>query len=676
MPLVRSWELARRPGKKTIWIQPVVDSTKHVIKYLIREGGTPQEPSVVKGNGTCIATGSPIPGGYIKQEANAGRMGSVLIAIVAESGRGKKYLAPDSDGITFDVPEIPSPIQGSVPRHLTGGTCAVYGLDEWRKLFTRRQLLALSTFSDLLLEVRSQIEEQSVTSDGNDTPFRLGGSGSTAYADAVITYLAFVIDKCADYWSSLTTWASSGGFIRNTFARQAIPMTWDFTETNPFSSSTGSWNAMVDWVVKVVDTFDVSNFGVTAQRDAASRLSEIGKCVLATDPPYYDNISYADLSDFFYVWMRRNLQTTWPDEFATIATPKAEELIANSHRAGSKSAAIAHFENGMGRVFHSAADNSDERYPATIFYAFKATESSDEGVTSTGWETFLSALLDAGFAVTATWPMRTELGSRMIASGTNALASSIVLACRKRKVTAPLATRAEFIAALRSEMSPAVRILQEQNIAPVDMSQSAMGPGIAIFSRYSKVLESDGSEMTVRSALFLINEVLSEVLSGEESELDPITRFALTWFEQFGYSLGQFGDADTLARAKNTSVDGAKQSGIIASHEGRVRLLERKETPQDWDPKTDSRLTVWESTQYLIRALESSETEAAELIRQLGSGMGERARQLAYLLYGISDRKKWAEEAGAYNMLVTAWPEIERLARQIGNSEKSTNSLF
>ena len=435
---------------------------------------------------------------------------------------------------------------------------------------------------------------------------------------------------------------------------------------------------MLKGVVRSLLTLPVGgDGGSTKQMDAKARISEVGNCVLSTDPPYYDNICYADLSDYFYVWLRRSLKSIWTEEFSTLLTPKMEELIANRYRAGSKEAANFHFEFGMESVFSEAANNADERYPATIFYAFKASESEDKGSVSTGWETFLSGLLNAGFSVTATWPIRTELANKIGANaGDNMLASSIVLACRKRSSTAAMATRGDFIAVLRKEMAPAIRILQIENIAPVDMAQSAIGPGIAIFSRYLKVIEADGQPMTVRTALSLINEVLAEVLSGEESEFDADTRFAVTWFEQFGHNPGAFGDADTLAKAKNTTVNGVVASGIAAIKEGKLRLLERKELSDKWDPTTDARLTVWETAQYLILALEASESEASKLLTQLGSGVGERARQLAYLLYGICDRKKWAAEGSSYNMLVTAWPEIEKLARQDPNSSSTPNQLF
>ncbi len=676
VPLVRSWTLAKKPGKPLVWVEPVVNHETKSIRYEIREGGTPHAPSVERGNGVCVATGSPIASEYIKAEANSGRMGATLLAIVAESGRARVYVAP-TDEDTQSVPEPSFVVSGAVPRHLTGGTCAVYGLDEWSKLFTPRQLLALTTFSDLLAEVRQKVladaSSAGVVDDG--VALRAGGAAATARADAIVTYLALVVDRCADYWSSICSWHAPNSQLRETFARQAIPMTWDFCEANPFSGRMASWDSMLQTCTRAIPTLKMHREGQTAQRDARARVVEIGQSVLATDPPYYDNISYADLSDFFYVWLRRNLSDVWPDECATLLTPKADELIANQHRAGSKQRAHEHFESGMQEVFAAAAANADPRFPATIFYAFKATESMDGDVTSTGWETFLAGLLDAGYAITATWPMRTELANRMIASGTNALASSIVLACRPREISAPMATRGEFVAALRRELGPAVRVLQLENIAPVDLAQSAMGPGIAIFSRYAKVVEADGSPMRVRTALALINEALAEVLSGEESEFDADTRFALTWFEQFGHNPGPFGDADLLARAKDTTVAGVERAGLVASRDGKVRLVERKELPEGWDPVNDTRLTVWETTQHLIRALDSSETEAAALLARMGGGVGERARQLAYLLYGLCDRKKWADEAGAYNMLVTAWPEISRLAAA-GPSPEAPGSLF
>lgn len=662
VPLVRSWVLSKKPGKPTVWIEPLVNMESKSITYEVRNGGKPPEGNVGRQGATCIATGSAMPLSYIRKQGQEIGLGSTLIAVVAEGPNGRIYLSPRSSNPSEIV--TPNIDLGRIPDNPRDFKTPNYGMVNWQDLFTSRQLIALTTFSELLTDVRAVIERDAAHASFVDDGLRLrdGGTGAAAYGDAVTTYLAFVVDRCADYWSSICSWHAPNEQIRETFARQAIPMTWDYAEVNPFSSKMGSWGSMLRTECRAIPTLPTSGQGQTAQRDARARIKEVGTCLISTDPPYYDNIGYADLSDFFYVWLRRNLRDIWPDECATLLTPKEEELIADPYRAGSKQAATDHFEQGMESVFREAATNADSRFPATVFYAFKATESTTEGITSTGWETFLHGLLVAGYTITATWPIRTELANRMIASGSNALASSIVLACRPREVSAPMASRGEFIAALNKELAPAVHILQQGNIAPVDLAQSAMGPGISIYSRYARIVEADGSTMTIRAALGLINDVLSEVLGGEESEFDPDTRFALTWFEQFGHNPGKFGDADLLARAKNTTVEGVAEAGVIVSRDGNVRLVERGALPENWNPATDRRFTVWEATQYLIRALDSSETEAAALLARLGTGVGDRARQLAYLLYGICDKKRWAEEAGYYNMLVTAWPELVRLA--------------
>jgi putative DNA methylase len=682
VPLVKTWILSKRPGKPVIWVEPVIDTERQKISYVVREGGKPPSGTLPEGRGgtgaICIATGAPIPFETIREASRQGQLGEELIGVVVDADDGRVYVSPsEAQRSAALVATPPNPIDGRI-FDIPGRINVVrYGFTEWADLFTPRQLLALTTFSDLLGEARAKVRADAISASLPDDGQRLrdGGTGADAYADAVVTYLAFAVDKAANMWSSIVSWMNDRGAFREVFARQAIPMTWDFAEANPFSGRGGDWSMFLDKIRMAIESSPVGIGANVAQRDARARIVETGECVISTDPPYYDNIHYADLSDFFYVWLRRSLSDIWPDECATLLTPKSDELIAHQYRAGSKSAAKNHFETGMLGVFREAARHAHPDFPSTIFYAFKATEASQDGVISTGWETFLSGLLDSGYAITATWPVRTESPGRMIASGTNALASSIVLACRPRQLLAPMATRGEFVGALRAEMEPAVRLLQVENIAPVDLAQSAMGPGIAIYSRYTKIVEADGTAMTVRTALGLINEVLAEVLSGEESEFDADTRFALTWFEQYGHNPGPYGDAATLARAKNTSVEGVERAGVVRSRDGKVRLVERAELAETWDPAADARLTVWETTQYLIRALESSEREAAALLARLGGGVGERARQLAYLLYGLCDRKKWADEAGAYNMLVTAWPEVSRLAAA-GPTPEAAGSLF
>ena len=434
-------------------------------------------------------------------------------------------------------------------------------------------------------------------------------------------------------------------------------MTWDFTENNPLGASSGSWLNYLSGLVRAIEELPASRAGGVVQRDARAHVTESVGVVISTDPPYYDNVGYADISDFFYVWMRENLSKTWPDEFSTLLTPKAEELIADPGRHGGSVGANRHFESGMAEFMETLVKRAMADVPATVYYAYKATETKDGAIRSTGWDTFLQAVVDAGLQVNATWPLRTELANRPRGLGSNALASSIVLACRPRSESSIPATRGEFVAALRQELPEAVRVLQSGNIAPVDMAQSTIGPGIKVFSRYTRVVEADGSSMPVSAALAIINDVLGEVLDGAEADLDTDTRFALTWFAAHGYNPGLSGDADSVARAKNTSLAGIEASGIGEAHAGKFRLYERSELEPDWSPAEDDRPTVWEATQYLAAALERSESDAAKLLHTLG-GDGDRARQLAYLLYQQANDRGWASEAGAYNSLITAWPSL------------------
>ena len=681
VPLVASWVLANRAGKPKVWIEPIIDGDTQTIQYRVRAGGEPTYGRTVKGgHGTCIATGSAIPSYYIRSEARSGRMGRHLLAVVAEGDRGRAYHDPSDvheDAAGVAEPDVTPSQLVPEPNHEVD-RLPMYGMMTWSDAFSPRQLVALTTFSDLLSETYERILGDARAAGMADDGLRLrdSGLGAAAYADAVVTYLAFAVDKCADYWSTICTWAT-GGFIRGTFGRQAIPMTWDFAECNPFSSSTANWMAMVDWIRKALEHLPASAGGEVVQRDARARVQECAgypaaagrqergesdtgdrRAAISTDPPYYDNISYADLSDFFFVWLRQNLSDVWPDECATLLTPKAEELIANRYRAGSKERAEEHFESGMKEFMEVVARSRDVDVPVTVFYAYKATETKEGEIRTTGWDTFLQAVVEAGLQVNATWPMRTEKpGKLLVALGANALTSSIVLACRPRPASAPLATRGEFIAALRTDLPKAVRILQQGSIAPVDMAQSTIGPGMKVFSRYSKVVEADGSAMSVSTALGIINGVLGGILDGAEAELDAPTRFALTWYSQYGWNPAPSGDADNLARAKGTSLDGIEEAGIGEARAGETRLYERSELAEGWSPLDDTRLTVWEATQYLVKALERSESEAAGLLRQLG-GYGDRARQLAYLLFTKASDNGWAAEAGAYNGLITAWPSL------------------
>jgi putative DNA methylase len=410
--------------------------------------------------------------------------------------------------------------------------------------------------------------------------------------------------------------------------------------------------------------------------DASAQVISSSK-VVSTDPPYYDNVPYADLSDFFYVWLRRSLKPVFPDLFATLAAPKAEELVAFAYRHDGKVGAEAFFLGGMTQAMHRLAEQAHPAFPVTVYYAFKQAETEGvEGTASTGWETFLDAVTRAGFAIGGTWPMRTEREARSRSIDSNALASSIILVCRPRVANAPTATRREFLAALKAELPDALIHLQRGNIAPVDLAQAAIGPGMAVYTRYVKVLDAEGKPLGVREALALVNQTLDEVLAEQEGDFDADSRWALAWFEQSGFAEGEYGVAETLSKAKNTSVSGMAEAGIVASKGGKVRLLRPDELPADWDPATDPRLTAWEVVHQLIRALESGgEGAAAEMVAKVGN-KAEVARELAYRLYTVCERKKRAQEALSYNALVQSWPEIARLAREGGQAPAEQAGLF
>lgn len=667
VPLAASWELSRRAGGSATWIEPIVDHEHQTIHYEVRTGGTPSvDRTVNRGGGRCIATGATMPFPYIRTEFQDGRMGEHLLAVVGHTDDGRVYCSASPDQVAAASQAVPEvQVTGEI-FDWPGRTNVVrYGMARWEDLFTKRQLVALGTFSKLLKDVQEQVLADAIRAGmaNDNASLREGGNGATAYAEAVVTYLAFNIDKCAEHWCTLCSWHARNEQIRNAFGRQSLPMVWDFTEANPFSRKMASWDSQLRGLVGAVrDCLDPPGVhgGSATQIDARALVQQKSGVAISSDPPYYDNIPYSDLSDFFFTWLRGNVSGVWPDECATLSTPKTQELVANRYRAGSKAAAEKHFESGMAEFMTAVAAAQDASCPATIYYAYKATESKDGETRSTGWDTFLQAVIDAGLQVTATWPMRTELGNRLIASKSNALASSIVLACRPRASSAPLASRGEFMSALRDELPEAVRLLQSGNIAPVDIAQSTIGPGIKVFSRYAKVVEADGSAMSVSDALAIINDVLGEVIDGEEAELDADTRFAATWYAQQGYNPGRSGDADGQARAKNTSLSGIEAAGIGEARGGTFRLFERSELDPAWDVVADTRLTVWEATQHLVAALDRSESEAAELLHRLG-GYGDRARQLAYVLFQKATDKGWAEEAGAYNGLILAWPTLQSM---------------
>ena len=684
VPLASTFMLSTKKGKEA-YVEPVIEGRGY--RFTVKVG-TPPDPAAAKAgtklargaNFRCLMSDTALTAGYIRSEAQAGRMEARVMAIVAEGDRGRVYLAPVDRHEA--IPRTAKPawkpdLKVPTPCHDVD-RLPMYGMPTWGDAFTPRQLVALTTFSDLVTEARARVERDAIVAGLPDdsTPLRDGGTGATAYAEAVGVYLAFAVSKMTNIGSSIASWMSDRGAFRETFARQAIPMTWDFAEANTFADMGGSFAIAIEKGAMVIDAFPSSAASFAVQADAALQTVSDGKLV-STDPPYYDNIGYADLSDFFYVWLRRSIRSIFPDLFATLAVPKAEELVATPYRHGNKKKAEAFFLAGMTEAMHRLAEKAHPAFPVTIYYAFKQAESDGaDDTASTGWDTFLAAVIEAGFAISGTWPMRTEGSGRMIAKGTNALASSIVLVCRPRAATAPAATRREFITALKAELPQALVHLQRGNIAPVDLAQAAIGPGMAVYTRYTKVLDAAGKALPVREALALINQTLDEALAEQEGDFDADSRWALAWFEQSGFEKGEYGVAEILSKAKNTSVAGMVDAGILASKAGTVRLLRPQELPPDWDPTTDPRLTAWEMVHHLVRALEAGgESAAAEIAAPLGA-KGEVARELCYRLYTLCERKKRAAEALSYNSLVQSWPEINRLAREEQKAEAEQTLLF
>lgn len=676
MPLLRSIWLSSKKGKPA-WIEPIVDPKTKKVQFRVRtDAGSPPTGTVNRRGAQCLICKMPVPFDHVRAEGKAGRMGSKLMVIVAEGSNGRIYLSPNDEHEAMDKSAKPTwkpeaELQGKLRVNVP-----LYGMTSFSDLFTPRQLVSLTTFSDLVSEAREKVLEDALSAGMSDDKrgVNSGGVGATAYADTVSTYLSLVIDRLADRSSLICSWDSSRESLRNVFARQAIPMVWDYAEANPFSDSSGNFLGAIEWISKVIEKLPASSPGSAIQQDAARFINGSRKPLVSTDPPYYDNIGYADLSDFFYIWLRRSLGKIYPDLFGTVLVPKSQELVATPYRfGGDKEKARHFFEEGLGQAFGRIREVHNPDYPLTVYYAFKQSETEegeeDEGdesshqVASTGWETMLEGLIQAGFMVERTWPLRTELSNRSVAMGTNALASSILLVCRLRPREAAVVSLGVFLGALRQELPKALQTLQKENIAPVDLAQSAIGPGMEIFTRYAKVVNAKGKEMTVREALSLINRILDEVLGEQEGDFDAESRWAIAWFEQFGFSEGVSGDADTLSKAKNTSLVSMEKAGIAVSRGGKVRLLKPDELPSSWNPEKESHPTVWGHLHHLVWALNQGEESAGDLLVKLGN-KGEVARELAYRLFSLCERKGWSQEALPYNALVRSWPEISRLSQQ------------
>lgn len=668
MPLVRSFTLSKKKGKEA-YIEPVFhDGT---FDCSIKTGSHKETGTVNRKGAICPACGSSVDFPYIRTEGKEKHLGSKLMAIVAEGRNGRAYLPTNNEHIIAANIERPDDYpDASLPKNPRDFKTPNYGMQSFADLFTNRQLTALTTFSALVGEAQKKAEADAVAAGifNDHIPLAEGGTGARAYGEAVGVYLALGVSRMTDIDNALCRWEVTKTQVRNLFSRQAIPMVWDFAENNVFNNAAGDYTTSLGSIINVLERFQNQGNGFTKQFDAQSDCNLRG-IMVSTDPPYYDNIGYADLSDFFYIWMRQSLKETYPKLFRTMLVPKTEELVATPYRfEGSVERARDFFEDGMFNTCCQLYQYAREDIPVTIYYAFKQSETdTDEATASTGWETMLSAIIRAGFAITGTWPMRTELANRTIASGTNALASSIVLACRKRPQDARSVTRREFINALHREMRPALTKLQSANIAPVDLAQSAIGPGIGVFSRYKSVLESDGQPMGVRAALQIINQELDSFYNEQEGELDRESRFCVELFSQYAFNNIKFGDADILARAKNTSVQALAEHGVMMAAKGQVRLLTREEIPEKVDAHEEC---TWLLTQQLAHAMETGGvTACATIVKDIFGSNAENAKALAYRLYTICERKNWAQEGFAYNNLVVAWPDIQSMAAQMQASQ-------
>ncbi len=678
VPLASTFVLSSKPFRE-VYVEPVIE--KGGYRFTIKVGKLSVEAkggtSFGKQRGfRCLMSQTPISYDYIRAEARAGRMGQKLMSIVAESSKGRVYLPPsvEHERVAFSAKPEWKP-ELNIPDQALGFRVQLYGMQTYADLFTQRQLVALTQFSDLVSEARERIRCDAVSAGvpDDDSGLNLGGVGARAYAEAVSMYLAFAVDKSAEYGCTIVPWYSKEDRPKGLFARQAIPMVWDFAEVNPLCGIGGSLEASVAIVAQALNGCNGQvTTGHAEQVEARSSGDRSKLAFVSTDPPYYDNIGYADLSDFFYVWLRKSLQPVFPSLLSTIAVPKADELVATPFRHGSKVKAEKFFLAGMTDVMRRLCREAHPSSPITIYYAFKQSETKHEGTSSTGWETFLDAVIGSGLSISGTWPMRTERAERSVGLGTNSLASSIILVCRPRPHSAGTISRRQFVRLLNEALPAALDTMTRESeglhspVTPVDLSQAIIGPGMAIFSRYEAVLEADGTPMTVRTALQLINRFLAE------DDFDHDTQFCLHWFEQNGWKEGKFGDADTLARAKGTSVDGVKQAGVLFASAGVVRLLKWSDYPKDWDPSTDERLPVWEGLHHLIRVFKTDGESGAGVALAAIHPKAEAMRQLAYRLYTLCERAGWADDARVYDDLVKSWSAIESAAATVPGPQQAT----
>ena len=676
VPLATSFLLRSKPGQE-VWIEPILDRRAKTINFRIRHGGTTSEIDAAQrgtkmgrgANFVCLLSGAAITSAYVKAQANEDGLGDTLLAIVCEGKKQRLFIEPHPHHVEVARAASPQwkPDQAMNQKTTNLVSGRGYGFTHWHQLFTGRQLAALTTFSDLVRDAQEQIEMDALTAGmGRDgLPLQDCGTGAKAYSEAVSVYLGFGVSRLADSQNCFCRWMSPRTQVVNLFVSQVLPMSWDFAESNVFAKAAGDYQTGIQSMVQAIERLMPTSRGVEEWQNAKTVVYP-HDVVVATDPPYYDNIAYADLSDFFFVWMKPMLQSIFPNIFEILATPKSEELVASAHRHGSQETAESFFLNGMREAISNMAGQVGTDYPATIYYAFKQAETSQDGSSSPGWSTFLQAIVDGGFTLVGTWPMRTERNTGLKVAK-NVLANSVLLVCRKKATSAEYISRTEFIRELKGALPSAIADLQAANIAPADMPQSAIGPGMGVFSRYKAVLEVDDTRMSVKTALQLINQELDEFLNDLQGEFDLETRFAVTWFEQHGNAQGDYGTADNLARARGISVEDVKHAGIIESTGGKVRILRRTELDENWSPAADPQLAVWACCQHLIRTVrDEGEMAAAAQLKRIGGDRAEAVKELAYYLYDVcSNKRQDAQEASAYNDLVAVWGELTRLGVSI-----------
>lgn len=684
MPLVRSWWLGKKKGKEAYVVPAVVGGkVQFSIGHDPKAGpGKDDDGTIGRTGAVCVACRSAVSLKYIREQGKTKGLGRSLLAVVGEGQRARIYLPPTEDMVSAAEVAYPMDVpSGTLPSNTRDFKTPNYGMSTFASLFTTRQLVSLTTFSDLVMEARERVFADALAA-GLSEGGRLeeGGAEAAAYADALSTYLAFGVSKLADWSSSICSWIPQIQGVRDTFARQAIPMVWDYAEINVFSNSVGNIGSHIEWVAAGIERLPASVLG--SARQASAEDIDFAGAVVSTDPPYYDNIGYSDLSDFFYIWLRRSLRAVHPLLFGTILVPKVGELVANPYRHGGAEAAKEFFETGFEEVFSRARRTASDSYPMTVYYAFKQSETDSQGTSSTGWETILGSIVRAGWQVRTTWPVRSERSGRMIGVGRNALASSVVLSLRPRADGAPITDRSGFISAMKRELGVALRELQQGGIAPVDLPQSAIGPGIAVFSRYAKVIESDGSEMTVRSALSRVNEVLDELLAEQEGDFDSATRFALAWYRNHGYESSSYGEAEDLARARGTAVGTMERIGILSARGGKVQVHRPSDLPNDYNVLTDDSTSAWEALHHAIRILDSKGVPAAGQFLQTATQRSDGAvdldlvKELAYLLFQVAEKNGWAKDALSFNEIASSWGDLIDAGRAASRAAVSVGQPF